>query len=113
MAKKQHSDRRCSFCGMPIPDDEFMLAGVSGHICSHCIHIANDILRDYESHNRQQADDFKVKLIKPHEIKAKLDEYVIGQDEAKKVISVAVYNHYKRIMQPSTDDEVEIEKSIS
>ena len=111
MAKTPKHPRTCSFCGMQVPDDEFMIAGMSGFICSHCVHIASDILRDYETHHRASSDDFKVNLIKPHEIKANLDEYVIGQDEAKKVISVAVYNHYKRIMQPATEDEVEIEKS--
>ncbi|MBQ4442398.1 MAG: ATP-dependent Clp protease ATP-binding subunit ClpX [Bacteroidales bacterium] len=111
MAKKSKYNRICSLCGMQIPEDEFLLAGIEGAVCGNCLHIAHDILRDYEQHAAHGGNDFKVKLIKPREIKAKLDDYVIGQDEAKKVIAVAVYNHYKRIMQSADDDEVDIEKS--
>ncbi|MBO4503445.1 MAG: ATP-dependent Clp protease ATP-binding subunit ClpX [Bacteroidales bacterium] len=111
MAKTPKQDRTCCLCGMQIPNGEFLLTGAQGSVCGNCLHIANDFLRDYEQHNNiRNNKDFKVKLIKPHDIKAKLDDYVIGQEEAKKVISVAVYNHYKRIMQPD-NDEVDIEKS--
>ncbi len=111
MAKKKENFRTCCLCGMEIPIDEFLLSGVGGSVCGNCVHVANDILLDYEQRTNIRGNkDFKVKLIKPHDIKAKLDDYVIGQEEAKKVISVAVYNHYKRIMQPD-NDEVDIEKS--
>ncbi len=87
---------------------------MSASICGDCVHAANDIMRNVEAHEDKKAiESLKVNLLKPHEIKARLDEYVIGQDEAKKVISVAVYNHYKRLMQSTSegDQEVEIEKS--
>lgn len=114
MAKSKNSDRTCSFCGRHIPEDQFLIAGLSGLICADCARTVNDILHDAEkSEHRRAADALKINLLKPHEIKARLDDYVIGQDEAKKVLSVAVYNHYKRILQEkeSEQDDVEIEKS--
>ena len=87
-----------------------MISGIHAHICDKCIEQAMVIL-DEEVQNSKSKDTPQFKLHKPKEIKAFLDTYVIGQDEAKKVLSVAVYNHYKRLMQPVKDDEVAIEKS--
>lgn len=114
MAKSKHTDRICSFCGRQIPEDQFLIAGLSGLICGDCVRAIDDIMHNVELENQKKAvAALKVNLLKPHEIKARLDDYIIGQDEAKKVISVAVYNHYKRIMQTSDeeDKDVEIEKS--
>lgn len=101
---------KCSFCGRSRKDTNLLIAGVSGHICDSCIEQANNILA--EEFKKKDSFDFDgLKLLKPIEIKTFLDQYVIGQDEAKKYLSVAVYNHYKRLTQPSSVDEVEIEKS--
>ncbi|QZT36315.1 ATP-dependent Clp protease ATP-binding subunit ClpX [Halosquirtibacter xylanolyticus] len=102
---------RCSFCGRPKKEVNLLIAGVDGHICDSCIEQAHTIIsEEYKGSNK--FDLATVDLKKPQEIKYKLDQYVIGQDEAKKILSVAVYNHYKRLGQPTTDnDEVEIEKS--
>ncbi len=114
MAKSKNNDGVCSFCGRQIPEDQFLIAGLSGYICGDCVHTINDIMRKVETENKKkEIQTLKINLLKPHEIKARLDEYVIGQDEAKKVISVAVYNHYKRLLQANSeeDQDVEIEKS--
>lgn len=114
MAKTKQSDRTCSFCGRHIPEDQFLIAGLSGLICGDCARTVNEILLSAEKDEQRKAvESLKINLLKPHEIKARLDDYVIGQDEAKKVLSVAVYNHYKRILQEkdSEQDDVEIEKS--
>ncbi len=114
MAKLKKSERTCSFCGRQIPEDQFLIAGLSGLICGDCVHTVSDILGDVEAREKHSAvESLKINLLKPHEIKARLDDYVIGQEEAKKVLSVAVYNHYKRILQYQDSDanEVEIEKS--
>lgn len=114
MAKSKHSDRVCSFCGRQIPEDQFLIAGMSGLICGDCVRAIEGIMRNVEAEDKKKAvASLKVNLLKPHEIKARLDEYIIGQDEAKKVISVAVYNHYKRVLQVTSeeDKDVEIEKS--
>lgn len=114
MAKSKNSDRICSFCGRQIPEDQFLIAGLSGLICGDCVRAIEGIMQNVEAENQKKAiASLKVNLLKPHEIKARLDEYIIGQDEAKKVISVAVYNHYKRVMQVTSeeDKDVEIEKS--
>ncbi len=114
MAKYKHNDRICSFCGRSVPENEFLISGLSGTICTQCVDSINIIMRDKEVREKKETlASLKVNLLKPHEIKAKLDEYVIGQDEAKKVIAVAVYNHYKRLLQETSSDdkEVEIEKS--
>ena len=101
---------KCSFCGNNKQDTDVLIAGISAHICDSCIEQAYNIL-DLE-YSDELTLDKSARLIKPQEIKAHLDEYVIGQEQAKKVISVAVYNHYKRILQPdTTSEEVEIEKS--
>lgn len=114
MAKTRKSDRTCSFCGRHIPEDQFLIAGLSGLICGDCVQTIDGIMRDMGARAKRTAvESLKINLLKPHEIKARLDDYVIGQDEAKKVLSVAVYNHYKRILQYKDEDkdEVEIEKS--
>lgn len=98
----------CSFCGRSKEDVDVLIAGVTGHICDHCIEQADSILQE-EKKSTGELVDFAIKL--PKEIKRHLDEYVIGQEEAKKTISVAVYNHYKRILNPNMDEEVEIDKS--
>lgn len=98
----------CSFCGRSKEDVEVLIAGVTGHICDRCIEQADGILRE-EKKAAPAGESFSLKL--PKEIKEHLDTYVIGQEEAKKTISVAVYNHYKRILNPTHDSEIEIDKS--
>ncbi|MGE0587417.1 MAG: ATP-dependent Clp protease ATP-binding subunit ClpX [Cyclobacteriaceae bacterium] len=101
----------CSFCGRNKKDVDLMISGIHAHICDKCVTQASQILQE-EKKNKTEAGNLpNFKLIKPREIKKFLDEYVIGQDEAKKVMSVAVYNHYKRLMQKKVDTEVQIEKS--
>ncbi len=101
---------KCSFCGRVRKDTNLLVAGVSGHICDTCIEQAHQILD--EEFKKDTSFDMKgLKLMKPAEIKNFLDEYVIGQVEAKKYLSVAVYNHYKRLKQHVKSDDVEIEKS--
>lgn len=103
---------KCSFCGREKSETLVLIAGINGHICDSCVHQAQIILQE-ELAAEKSKDFLEHKLPKPVEIKKQLDQYVIGQEEAKKVISVAVYNHYKRIGHTlrSTKDEVEIEKS--
>ena len=101
---------RCSFCGREKKDTNLLIAGISGHICDRCIEQAYSIVQE-ELGVHGEFDMGQIKLMKPSEIKSFLDLYVIGQEEAKKYISVAVYNHYKRLMQQETKEEVEIEKS--
>jgi ATP-dependent Clp protease ATP-binding subunit ClpX len=103
---------RCSFCGREKRDTNLLIAGISGHICDSCIEQANSILQE-EIKKKNEFDVKQIALLKPSEIKKFLDQYVIGQDTAKKYLSVAVYNHYKRLMdaeRPGKDD-IEIEKS--
>ena len=101
---------KCSFCGRQKQDTKVLVAGISGHICDVCIVQAQDIVKEELSVNIQEIEESSM-LLKPEEIKKHLEEYVIGQEEAKKTISVAVYNHYKRIAQVTNEDEIEIEKS--
>jgi ATP-dependent Clp protease ATP-binding subunit ClpX len=103
---------RCSFCGREKRDTNLLIAGISGHICDSCIEQAHSILQE-ELKKNSEFDVNQIKLSKPEEIKSFLDQYVIGQDYAKKFISVAVYNHYKRLVHVKNQDknEVEIEKS--
>ncbi|MGY8987933.1 MAG: ATP-dependent Clp protease ATP-binding subunit ClpX [Flavobacteriales bacterium] len=101
---------KCSFCGRNKQDTDVLIAGITAHICDSCIEQAYNIL-EADSKDVVSLEEGEV-LLKPQEIKAHLDEYVIGQEQAKKVLSVAVYNHYKRILQTdTTSEEVEIEKS--
>ena len=102
----------CSFCGRKKPETDLLIAGISSHICDKCIEQAHGIVLEElkaNKNNKKNASDLILK--KPKEIRAFLDQYVIGQDQTKKVMSVAVYNHYKRLMQMQTEDDVEIEKS--
>jgi ATP-dependent Clp protease ATP-binding subunit ClpX len=101
----------CSFCGRSKKDVDLMISGIHAHICDKCVTQASQILQEEKRSKTDAGFSPNFKLIKPREIKKFLDEYVIGQDEAKKVISVAVYNHYKRLMQRKLDSEVTIEKS--
>ena len=101
---------KCSFCGRSRKDTNLLVAGISGHICDSCIEQANSILEE-EMKKKGSFDVEGLRLLKPTEIKDFLDQYVIGQEDAKKYLSVAVYNHYKRLMQKDDGDDVEIEKS--
>ncbi len=100
----------CSFCGRNKKDVDLMISGIHAHICNHCITQANQILSE-ELKTKSPEESPKFNLIKPIDMKKFLDQYVVGQDEAKKVISVSVYNHYKRLIQKTNDEDVVIEKS--
>src|SRR3984893_8103537 len=103
----------CSFCGRNRDEVKILIAGQEGHICENCVENAQEIIQQ-ELMIREDStgnSSFKLTVKKPIEIKRILDEYVIGQDDAKKVLSVAVYNHYKRLQQKVQENEVEIEKS--
>lgn len=111
---KSTPDRYCSFCGRYVPINQFIIGNPGSKICEDCVETIYKIITASEPDTKKpKASKIKMPLLKPHEIKAKLDDYVIGQEEAKKVLSVAVYNHYKRIIQDSAakNDGVEIEKS--
>lgn len=103
-------DMSCSFCGRKKPETNLLIAGNSAHICDDCIEQAHGIVLQEHKHE-QQVVDSDVMLKKPRQIKAFLDDYVIGQEQTKKVISVAVYNHYKRLLQPEDDQAIDIQKS--
>jgi ATP-dependent Clp protease ATP-binding subunit ClpX len=114
------SEKVCSFCGRNENEVKLLITGLSGYICENCVQQAYDIMKStgiQTSPNssplkKNESSPLKMKKVpKPKQIKAYLDEYVIGQDEAKRTLSVAVYNHYKRLQQPENDDGVEIEKS--
>ncbi len=101
----------CSFCGRKKKDVDLMVSGIHAHICNYCIDQAFQILQE-EKKTKDSGDKPNFNLVKPKEIKAFLDQYVVGQDDAKKVIAVAVYNHYKRLMQKvDLNDDIVIEKS--
>jgi len=111
MAKQQ--SLHCSFCGRNRDEVKILIAGQDGHICENCVEHAQEIIKVEvvpQKSDNQSGSSNKITIKKPIEIKTFLDEYVIGQDDAKKVLAVAVYNHYKRINQKSEND-VEIEKS--
>ncbi|HEY0054735.1 MAG TPA: ATP-dependent Clp protease ATP-binding subunit ClpX [Pedobacter sp.] len=104
-------DIKCSFCGSGKQDTLMLIAGLDAHICDKCVAQANQILSEELSTRKNKTAQSALTLMKPMEIKTHLDQYVIGQDDAKKVLSVAVYNHYKRLNQKVDKDEIEIEKS--
>jgi ATP-dependent Clp protease ATP-binding subunit ClpX len=101
----------CSFCGRRKNEVVLLLSGIDAHICNYCVEQGHVEVMAEMKPRKSEPEDIKLKLIKPREMKAFLDQYVIGQDDAKKAITVAVYNHYKRLMQPRTNDDVTIEKS--
>lgn len=102
----------CSFCGRNKKDVDLMISGIHAHICDKCVTQATQILQEEKKNKVEIGNLPNFKLIKPKEIKKFLDEYVIGQDQAKRVLSVAVYNHYKRLMQRKSEvSDVQIEKS--
>ena len=112
MANKFEAQYRCSFCGKSQGQVRKLIAASAKdvYICDECVELCSELIA--EEYDEPKSSGFKgINLLKPKEIKAYLDEYVIGQDEAKKVLSVAVYNHYKRIMCEDTDNDVEIQKS--
>ena len=104
------SDLNCSFCGKKKDQTKLLIAGIDAHICDLCIEQANGIIIQENKSQQKLEDKSDLQILKPQQIKLFLDDYIIGQDFTKKVISVSVYNHYKRINQQTTND-VEIEKS--
>ena len=108
MAKEE---LECSFCGRKKPETSLLIAGLDSHICDRCIEQAHGIVVEESKEVETQDLENELVLRKPKEIKAFLDTYIIGQEYTKKVMSVAVYNHYKRLLQPNTKDDVEIQKS--
>ena len=111
MSKK--NSNKCSFCGKTKEDVQILISGLDGFICENCIEQAKQIVDSEVSHvaNKSNTSNKLTTKLKPKTIKEHLDDYVIGQDDAKKVIAVAVYNHYKRLNQTISEDDVEIEKS--
>ena len=113
MSKVKGKGQKCSFCGRDKGETLLMIAGVEGHICESCVEQAHEIVNEELGNKSNSKSDFSFNLpkgITPVKIKAYLDQFIIGQNEAKKYLSVSVYNHYKRLNQKSTDD-IEIEKS--
>ena len=106
--KNENDQLFCSFCGKPKELVNRLVAGPSGiYICNECIEVCREVLKEGDSHEESSG----APLLKPAEIKAKLDEYIIGQEEAKRVLSVAVYNHYKRIGAKTEGEDAELDKS--
>lgn len=103
-------DLNCSFCGRPKPETQLLIAGLDAHICDRCITQAHGIVQE-EASLEEGAEADSIELKPPKEIKSFLDTYVIGQEASKKVLSVAVYNHYKRLIQQTSKEDVEIQKS--
>ena len=101
----------CSFCGRKKPETNLLIAGLDAHICDRCIEQAHGIVLEESKQDATGELTTELKLRKPHAIKAFLDGYVIGQEHTKRVMSVAVYNHYKRLLQQPSDDDIEIQKS--
>ncbi|MDP2067562.1 MAG: ATP-dependent Clp protease ATP-binding subunit ClpX [Lutibacter sp.] len=112
MAKKDEV-LQCSFCGRKKPETDLLIAGLDAHICDKCIEQAHGIVLEEIAGSNSTVLTYDLIVKKPKEIKAFIDQYMIGQDQAKRVMAVAVYNHYKRLLQPDSKDEeeVEIEKS--
>lgn len=114
MAKKNQNEPCCGFCGRSQSEVPLLLTGIGCNICSECVELAHGVVAENVKYNKKSKGGFNLDmedLPRPREIKEFLDQYVIGQDEAKKYLSVAVYNHYKRILQPKDNNDVEIEKS--
>lgn len=116
MAKNLHT--HCSFCGRPREEVKMLISGIDADICDQCIQNAGEIIeqefefeKTHQGQNTPGSNDAKLELKTPIEIKKFLDQYVIGQEDAKKILSVAVYNHYKRVTQKVQNDDIEIEKS--
>ena len=108
----RNSKRRCGFCGRTEDEVGFLITGVNGCICDSCAEQAHEIVKEAMHHQGQGPTDLNLsELPKPKDIKEFLDQYVIGQDDAKRYLAVAVYNHYKRLLQPKDKNDVEIEKS--
>ena len=108
----RNSKRRCSFCGRTEDEVGFLITGVNGCICDSCAEQAHEIVKEAMHHQGQGPTDLNLsELPKPKDIKEFLDQYVIGQDDAKRYLAVAVYNHYKRLLQPKDKNDLEIEKS--
>ena len=108
----RNSKKRCSFCGRTEDEVGFLITGVNGCICDSCAEQAHEIVKEAMHHQGQGPTDLNLsELPKPKDIKEFLDQYVIGQDDAKRYLAVAVYNHYKRLLQPKDKNDVEIEKS--
>lgn len=106
--------KKCSFCGRSENEVRLLITGLTGYICEECAQQANNIVVESGVLGKQSSDVADIdmnKVPKPKEIKAYLDEYIIGQDEAKRYLAVSVYNHYKRLQQPKDDDGIEVEKS--
>lgn len=114
MSSRNSDDKnvRCSFCGKTQEQVKKLIAGPAGvYICDECVDICADIIEEEEEERELIAEDMEINLLKPAQIKRFLDDYVIGQEAAKKVLSVAVYNHYKRVMAPQEENGVELQKS--
>ena len=112
MGENTRNKRKCSFCGRPESEVGLLITGLNGYICDSCSKQAYEIVKEALQDSKDGAGSLDLKeLPKPAEIKAFLDQYVIGQDDAKRYLSVAVYNHYKRLLQKPGKDDVEIEKS--
>ena len=111
MAK--NSKPHCLFCGRPKNEVNMLLSGFEAHICDACISQGFEVIKEElpTANTSKNSKKYQFDLVKPKDLKVHLDQYVIGQDEAKKHLSVAVYNHYKRLMQPQQADDVKIEKS--
>lgn len=114
MAESKNNKKRCSFCGRTENEVGFLITGMNGYICDSCATQAYEITQEALGVDKKGAETTKLnlkELPKPVEIKKFLDQYIIGQDDAKRFLSVSVYNHYKRLLQKDTGDDVEIEKS--
>ena len=101
----------CSFCGRSKSETDLLIAGLDAHICDNCINQAHGILIQENDKENKHKNDLNFEIKNPREIKNFLDQYVIGQENAKKIISVAVYNHYKRVLNTNPNSDVEIQKS--
>ena len=103
----KYKNQSCSFCGRNEDEVKTLIRGIAGNICDECIAMCHNIIES----NTEIPEEEQIDLPKPSVIKSYLDQYVIGQDHAKMIISVAVYNHYKRIFRQTTDDNIELETS--